>query len=176
MIHGGTYREAVIVEASGTAQNPIIFEAAPGEHVLVTGADLIADWRREDDAQQIHSTPWPYRFIDWSRTHAHPGDDRHLLIGRCEQVFAEHYPLRQVLTPMRLLARMNATYRMVLFGALPLGAFLAGLLGSVFGLWHAMEISALALTTPMLWLAFSPVFRLTEIPAGPDADQNGSAS
>ncbi len=72
--------------------------------------------------------------------------------------------LRQVLTPMRLLGRMNATYRMVLFGALPVGAFLAGLLGSTVGLWHAMLISALALTTPMLWLAFSPIFRLKEMP------------
>ena len=80
--------------------------------------------------------------------------------------------LRQVLTPMRVLGRMNATYRMVLFGALPVGAFVAGLLGSAVGLWHAMLISALALTTPMLWLAFSPVFRLTEMPVGPD--ENGS--
>lgn len=72
--------------------------------------------------------------------------------------------LRQVLTPMGLLARMNATYRMVLFGALPVGAFAAGLLGSTVGLWHAMLISALALTTPMLWLAFSPIFRLKEMP------------
>ncbi len=80
--------------------------------------------------------------------------------------------LRQVLTPMRLLARMNATYRMMLFGALPVGAFIAGVLGSTVGLWHAMLISALALTLPMAWLTFSPVFRLKEMPAGP-AEQNG---
>ncbi|MGH3406972.1 MAG: MFS transporter, partial [Streptosporangiaceae bacterium] len=30
--------------------------------------------------------------------------------------------LRQALTPMKVLARMNATYRMLLFGALPAGA------------------------------------------------------
>jgi MFS family permease len=78
--------------------------------------------------------------------------------------------LRQVLTPMRLLARMNATYRMVLFGALPVGAMVAGLLGDAVGYWHAMLISALALTLPMAWLTFSPVFRLKELPAGPDSD------
>ncbi len=83
--------------------------------------------------------------------------------------------LRQVLTPMRLLARMNATYRMVLFGALPVGALLAGLLGSTLGLWHAMLISALALTTPMLWIAFSPVFRLKEIPACADPEEQARA-
>jgi MFS family permease len=79
--------------------------------------------------------------------------------------------LRQVLTPNRLLARMNATYRMMLFGALPVGAFLSGVLGSTLGLWHAMLISVLALTLPMAWLAFSPVFRLKEMPAGPQSDE-----
>jgi len=102
IIHGGIYREAVVVEASGTAANPIVFEAAPAEHVVVTGADLLTDWQREDPAQQIFSTPWPHRFIGWNRTNAHPGDDYHQLIGRCEQVFAEHYPLRQVLTRDKL--------------------------------------------------------------------------
>lgn len=77
--------------------------------------------------------------------------------------------LRQVLTPMRLLARMNATYRMVLFGALPVGAMLAGLLGDAVGYWHATLISVIALTTPMAWLTFSPVFRLKELPEGPDS-------
>ena len=79
--------------------------------------------------------------------------------------------LRQVLTPNRLLARMNATYRMMLFGALPVGAFLAGVLGSTVGLWHAMLISVIALTLPIAWLTFSPVFRLKEMPTGPQ--QNG---
>lgn len=77
--------------------------------------------------------------------------------------------LRQVLTPMRLLARMNATYRMVLFGALPVGAMLAGLLGDTVGYWRATLISVIALTTPMAWLTFSPVFRLKQLPAGPDS-------
>lgn len=97
VIHGGTYREAVVVEASGTAERPIVFEAAPGERVVVTGADVVSDWRREDEKQQIFSTPWPHRFIGWNAANAHPDDDYHLLIGRCEQVFAEHDALRQVL-------------------------------------------------------------------------------
>jgi len=97
VIHGGTYRETVVVEVSGTAERPILFEAAPGERVVVTGADVLADWRREDDKQQVFSTPWPHRFIGWNAAGAHPDDDFHLMIGRCEQVFAEHYPLRQIL-------------------------------------------------------------------------------
>ena len=102
IIHGGIYRETVVVEASGTDENPILFEAAPAERVIVTGADLLREWRREDEKQQVFSTPWPHRFIGWNRTNAHPGDDYHLLIGRCEQVFTEHYALRQVLSRDKL--------------------------------------------------------------------------
>ncbi len=78
--------------------------------------------------------------------------------------------LRQALTPMRVQARMNATYRMLLFGALPVGALLGGLLGSAAGLRTAIVVSVLVLTTPLLWLVFSPVFRLTQMPLGPLSD------
>jgi hypothetical protein len=98
LIHAGIYRESILVETSGTAEQPILFQSAPNEHVIITGADLLTDWRREDPAQNIFSTPWPHKFITWNKTNTHPGDDRHLLIGRCEQVFAEHYPHRQVLS------------------------------------------------------------------------------
>jgi MFS-type transporter involved in bile tolerance (Atg22 family) len=76
--------------------------------------------------------------------------------------------LRQAVTPMRVLARMNASYRMLLFGALPAGAMIGGLIGTVAGLWTALVVSVIALTTPILWIFFSPIFRLTEIPTGPE--------
>jgi MFS-type transporter involved in bile tolerance (Atg22 family) len=75
--------------------------------------------------------------------------------------------LRQALTPMNVLARMNATYRMLLFGALPVGALAGGAVGRAAGLPTAMTIAVLVLLTPVIWIAFSPVFRLTEMPAGP---------
>ncbi len=78
--------------------------------------------------------------------------------------------LRQALTPMRLLARMNATYRMLLFGALPAGALAGGLLGNMIGLRAALLVAVVVLTTPILWIFFSPVFRLTAMPAGPLSD------
>jgi MFS-type transporter involved in bile tolerance (Atg22 family) len=78
--------------------------------------------------------------------------------------------LRQALTPMRVLARMNATYRMLLFGALPAGALAGGLVGSALGLRSALVVATIALTTPLLWLFFSPVFRLREMPLGPLSD------
>ena len=81
--------------------------------------------------------------------------------------------LRQVVTPTRLLARMNATYRMLIWGAPPVGAVAGGLLGSAVGLRAALVISLIAMTSPILWIFFSPVFRLSEMPTGPLA-QEGS--
>jgi predicted MFS family arabinose efflux permease len=76
--------------------------------------------------------------------------------------------LRQVVTPNRLLARMNASYRMVLFGTIPLGALLGGTLGQYLGLRPAMAITLVLLTSPIAWTFFSPVFRLAALPTGPD--------
>lgn len=73
--------------------------------------------------------------------------------------------LRQAVTPTRLLARMNATYRMLLFGALPAGAMAGGLLGSAVGLHSALVVAVVVLTTPIAWIFFSPIFRLTEMPS-----------
>ena len=83
--------------------------------------------------------------------------------------------LRQVVTPRRVLARMNATYRMVLFGVAPIGMSLGGVLGSVVGLRPALVISLTLMTSPLLWLTFSPAFRLKEMPAGPSEPQSQPA-
>jgi parallel beta-helix repeat protein len=98
VIRGGVYRERVLARKSGTAQAPIRFEAAPGEHVVVTGADRLTGWRKADDTRPIYSLPWPHTFITWNRSMAHPADEFHQLIGRCEQVAVDGYLLRQVLS------------------------------------------------------------------------------
>ncbi|MFB3882391.1 MAG: right-handed parallel beta-helix repeat-containing protein [Armatimonadota bacterium] len=101
IIHGGTYREHVVIEASGTAEHPIRFIAATGERVVITGADEITEWERVDAERHIYRTPWPRVFT--SRTSlTHPGDDYHLLIGRAEQVITDGYLLRQVLSRDKL--------------------------------------------------------------------------
>lgn len=101
-IHSGTYRERVVVKTSGTAQAPIRFAAALGEHVVVTGADRLTAWQKADTAQPIFRVPWPHRFITWNRDMAHPDDAYHRLIGRCEQVMVDGYLLRQVLNAGQL--------------------------------------------------------------------------
>ncbi len=75
--------------------------------------------------------------------------------------------LRQVVTPRRVLARMNATYRMVLFGVAPIGMSLGGVLAGAVGLRTGLVISLTLMTSPLLWLFFSPAFRLKEMPTVP---------
>jgi hypothetical protein len=68
--------------------------------------------------------------------------------------------LRQGITPTRLLGRMNASYRLLLFGTIPLGALLGGALASAFGLRAALIIGVCGLAGPIAWIPFSPVFAL----------------
>jgi Right handed beta helix region/Protein of unknown function (DUF1565) len=97
LIRDGVYRERVVAKVSGSAEAPIIFEAAPGAHVVVTGADRLTDWKKVTDRKPIYQVPWPHCFIGWSKQMTHPDDAYHLLIGRCEQVAVDGYLLRQVL-------------------------------------------------------------------------------
>jgi hypothetical protein len=76
--------------------------------------------------------------------------------------------VRQLVTPPPLLARMNASYRMVLFGVAPLGMSLGGVLGGAVGLRTALVISLALMTSPLLWL-LSPVIRRARMPDVPPA-------
>jgi len=97
VIRGGIYRERVLVKASGTAEAPIRFEAAPGERVVVSGADPLSGWQKAEAARPIYNTAWPHKFIAWNPSMTHPNDEYHRVIGRCEQVIVDGYLLRQVL-------------------------------------------------------------------------------
>ena len=77
--------------------------------------------------------------------------------------------LRQVITRPEVLGRMNASYRMLIMGTLPLGSIAGGLLGTALGLRTALIIALVALATPLAWVFFAPAFRLTEMPTGPEA-------
>ena len=92
VIRGGVYRERVVVETSGQAGAPIRFEAAPGEQVVLTGADQLMDWGRKGDDRPIYSAPWSYRFSP------HPAT----FVGRCEQVMVDAYLLHQALNADQL--------------------------------------------------------------------------
>ena len=45
VVHEGVYREWVVPQRGGTCETKrITYEAAPGEHVEITGAEEISDW------------------------------------------------------------------------------------------------------------------------------------
>jgi len=102
LVHGGVYRERIEIKANGTAEAPIRFEAAPGESVVLTGADRLTGWKKAEPERPIYTVPWPHRFNTYSKTMTHPGDDYHRVIGRCEQVMVDGYNLRQVLSAAQL--------------------------------------------------------------------------
>ncbi len=83
---------------------------------------------------------------------------------------------RQRLCPDRLLGRMNATMRFVVWGVLPIGALIGGVLGAVFGLRTTLWIGALGQTLAGIWLLASPMRHLRDFPDAPrEAEQNGGA-
>jgi hypothetical protein len=98
IIGDGIYREAVDIKNAGTTQSPIIFAAATGAHVLLTGADRLTGWEKIEGNQPIYRVPWTHRFITFNANMTHPDDAYHRLIGRCEQVAIDGCLLRQVLS------------------------------------------------------------------------------
>jgi MFS family permease len=71
--------------------------------------------------------------------------------------------LRQLVTPERLLGRMNASYRFVSFGAIPLGALLGGTAGQLLGLRAALIVGCVALLSTVVWIVFSPLPGLRDV-------------
>jgi predicted MFS family arabinose efflux permease len=73
--------------------------------------------------------------------------------------------LRQAITPDRMLGRMNATMRLIVWGTIPIGALIGGFLGGAIGLQNTLWVSAIGAFGGFLPVFFSPVRGLREIPA-----------
>ena len=65
--------------------------------------------------------------------------------------------LRQAITPDRVQGRMNATVRTVIWGTIPIGAFIGGVIGNTFGLVPAMYIGAAVSLLAGVWILLGPV-------------------
>jgi predicted MFS family arabinose efflux permease len=70
--------------------------------------------------------------------------------------------LRRLVTPERLLGRMQAAVRFVGRGGLPLGALLGGVIGEAYGVRAALLLASLGMLAAPLWLARSPVRTLRD--------------
>jgi MFS family permease len=89
-----------------------------------------------------------------------------LLIGAGGVVYnITQVSLRQALCPPRLLGRMNASVRFMVWGTMPIGAFLGGVLGSVIGLRATLWVAAGGCLGAFLWILWSPVPGVQVIPA-----------
>jgi MFS family permease len=77
---------------------------------------------------------------------------------------------RQAITPERMQGRMNATMRFIVWGTIPIGSILGGLIGSFPGLdmdtavTAAMWIGGIGAAVPPLFVLFSPVRSLHRMP------------
>ncbi|MEU2621499.1 MFS transporter [Streptomyces sp. NPDC007157] len=73
---------------------------------------------------------------------------------------------RQSITPDRLLGRVSAFNRLLVWSTLPLGAVLGGLLGQLLGARTTLWIAGIATTLSFLWIYCSPLRTLRDIPEG----------
>jgi MFS family permease len=71
--------------------------------------------------------------------------------------------LRQAITPDRVQGRMNATVRTLIWGTIPIGAFIGGVIGNTYGLLPAMYLGIAVSTLAGFWILLGPV-RLREQP------------
>lgn len=85
--------------------------------------------------------------------------------GACAVIYnVTGISLMQAITPDRLLGRMNASRRFVVWGVIPLGALAGGVLASQVGLRAAIWVGAIGSSVAFVPLLFSPVRGLVRLP------------
>jgi predicted MFS family arabinose efflux permease len=73
--------------------------------------------------------------------------------------------LRQVITPARLLGRMNASMRFLVWGPRPIGAALGGVMGAAIGIRPTLWVGVIGMQASLLPLLLSPLRRMRTAPA-----------
>jgi Na+/melibiose symporter-like transporter len=73
--------------------------------------------------------------------------------------------LRQASAPPHMLGRVNSAMNLVFNGLVPVGAFAGGALAAVIGVRTAMFVGGAGYLASTLWLVFSPIPALRELPA-----------
>jgi predicted MFS family arabinose efflux permease len=65
--------------------------------------------------------------------------------------------LRQAMTPDRLQGRVNATMLFIIWGVIPIGSLIGGVLGTSIGLRPTLAVGALGMLLSVAWMALSPI-------------------
>ena len=77
---------------------------------------------------------------------------------------------RQAICPPRLQGRMNSVMRFMVWGTIPLGGLVGGLLGTTIGLRETIVVGAIGGGLSFLWILLSPQRHLREMPEPIDED------
>jgi MFS family permease len=72
---------------------------------------------------------------------------------------------RQAICPPRMQGRMNATMRFLVWGTMPIGSLIGGVLANVIGVHETIWVGAILGLIPAIFPLLSPVRRLREMPA-----------
>jgi MFS family permease len=82
---------------------------------------------------------------------------------------------RQAICPPRMQGRMNATIRFLVWGTMPIGSIIGGVLASTIGVHEAIWVGALLGLTPVLFPLLSPVRHIRVMPEPVDDDAGVAA-
>ena len=75
--------------------------------------------------------------------------------------------LRQAITPDRVQGRMNATVRTIIWGTIPIGAFLGGIIGTAYGVLPAIYVGIAVSLLAGAWILAGPIrLRVQPEPVG----------
>jgi MFS family permease len=77
--------------------------------------------------------------------------------------------LRQALTPAAMAGRMNATMRWFVWGTIPIGSLIGGIIGETLGLRAAILIGGAGASFAFIPLLFGPVWGIKEMPTQEEA-------
>ena len=72
---------------------------------------------------------------------------------------------RQAICPPRMQGRMNATVRFLVWGTMPIGSIVGGILATAIGVHEAIWIGAILSLTPAIFPLLSPVRHIRTMPA-----------
>ncbi len=81
--------------------------------------------------------------------------------------------LRQTITPDRLQGRMNATMRTIVWGTIPAGSFVGGILGSTIGLSNTIYLGYFIAGLAVFWILTGGVYKIKKMPE-PGSNKVGS--
>ncbi|MDQ3870905.1 MAG: MFS transporter [Chloroflexota bacterium] len=77
------------------------------------------------------------------------------------------YSICQARVANAVLGRVNATFRLLEWGALPIGSLVGGVVGSLLGVRYALLMAAVCGVASALWLTFSPLRSLAGLDRAP---------